>query len=181
MTSPSPENLNTLFEFVQKGFKRLNYQVCCCCFFLSCFLSFFVSYWLRTLPLVPCLSVGSNFLLILRCFFFKCLQIQSDYEIEKSHEPDHKDAVVRINIFNKDHRQTIQYIDPSEATRVANAELGLLPLVLLCNLIVTTLPSIVCCTKICIALLVKLNFSSIRIIGTCTVCLDSQFQVFQLR
>ena len=79
---------------------------------------------------MPCLSVGSNFLLILRCFFFKCLQIQSDYEIEKSHEPDHKDAVVRINIFNKDHRQTIQYIDPSEATRVANAELGLSSLVL---------------------------------------------------
>ena len=28
VTSPSPENLHTLFEFVFKGFDALEYQVC---------------------------------------------------------------------------------------------------------------------------------------------------------
>ena len=28
VTSPSPENLNTLFEFVFKGFDALEFQVC---------------------------------------------------------------------------------------------------------------------------------------------------------
>lgn len=30
VTSPSPENLKTLFEFVFKGFDALEYQVCAC-------------------------------------------------------------------------------------------------------------------------------------------------------
>jgi tRNA(Met) C34 N-acetyltransferase TmcA len=28
VTSPSPENLKTLFEFITKGFDAMNYQVC---------------------------------------------------------------------------------------------------------------------------------------------------------
>ena len=40
MTSPSPENLKTLFEFVFKGFDALEYQVhmyvCARCIILQC-------------------------------------------------------------------------------------------------------------------------------------------------
>ena len=39
VTSPSPENLNTLFEFVFKGFDALEFQVCnpakmACCYYV---------------------------------------------------------------------------------------------------------------------------------------------------
>eukprot|EP01147_Barroeca_monosierra_P006629 gene6629-336_t len=75
VTSPSPENLTTLFDFVLKGFKCLSYDD------------------------------------------------QNDYDVIRSKDPEHKHAVVRINIYNKDHRQTIQYIDPQQSSKVTNAEL----------------------------------------------------------
>lgn len=74
VTSPTPENLKTVFDFVLKGFDALGYKD------------------------------------------------QLDYEIVQSTNPTFKKAIVRINIF-KDHRQTIQYIIPSDYQKLGNAEL----------------------------------------------------------
>lgn len=74
VTSPSPENLSTFFEFVFKGFDALEYEE------------------------------------------------QSDYEIIQSTNVEFSGAVVRINMF-RDHRQTIQYIEPGDASKLSHAEL----------------------------------------------------------
>ncbi|CAH1257422.1 NAT10 [Branchiostoma lanceolatum] len=74
VTSPSPENLNTLFEFVFKGFDALDYQE------------------------------------------------HMDYELVQSTNPDFHKAVVRVNIY-REHRQTIQYLHPSDAQKLGQAEL----------------------------------------------------------
>ncbi|KAJ1974957.1 N-acetyltransferase 10, partial [Dimargaris xerosporica] len=74
VTSPSPENLNTLFEFVFKGFDALGYEE------------------------------------------------HMDYDIVQSTNPDFNKAIVRVNVF-KQHRQTIQYIQPQDAQVLGQAEL----------------------------------------------------------
>jgi len=74
VTSPSPENLHTLFEFVFKGFDALDFQE------------------------------------------------HLDYELVQSTNPEFNKAVVRVNIF-REHRQTIQYIHPSDAHKLGQAEL----------------------------------------------------------
>ncbi|XP_018424694.1 PREDICTED: RNA cytidine acetyltransferase [Nanorana parkeri] len=74
VTSPSPDNLHTLFEFIFKGFDSLQYQE------------------------------------------------HLDYEIIQSLNPEFEKAVVRVNVF-KEHRQTIQYIHPSDAVKLGQAEL----------------------------------------------------------
>src|SRR6478735_12467742 len=74
ITSPSPENLKTLFEFVFKGFDELGYAD------------------------------------------------HADYSIIQSTNPDFNKAIVRVNIF-KQHRQTIQYIQPQDAHVLGQAEL----------------------------------------------------------
>lgn len=74
VTSPSPENLNTLFEFIFKGFDALEYQE------------------------------------------------HLDYEVVQSTNPEFNKAVIRVNIFH-DHRQTVQYIHPSDAPKLGQAEL----------------------------------------------------------
>ncbi|KAJ1551377.1 N-acetyltransferase 10 [Nowakowskiella sp. JEL0078] len=74
ITSPSPENLKTLFEFIFKGFDALGYEE------------------------------------------------HMDYDIIQSTNPDFQKAVVRVNIF-KEHRQTIQYIQPADHHVLAQAEL----------------------------------------------------------
>ena len=76
LTSPSPENLKTLFEFVLKGFEAVN------------------------------------------------LKQHSDYEILYLKDETNGKLISRINIF-RDHRQTIQYIHPSEINdgNRCNAEL----------------------------------------------------------
>ncbi|XP_067143398.1 RNA cytidine acetyltransferase [Centruroides vittatus] len=74
VTSPSPENLKTLFEFILKGFDALHYQE------------------------------------------------HLDYEIIQSTNPEFNKAVVRINVFH-DHRQTVQYIHPTDAGKLGQAEL----------------------------------------------------------
>ncbi|RWS12857.1 N-acetyltransferase-like protein [Dinothrombium tinctorium] len=68
VTSPSPENLKTLFEFVLKGFEAVH------------------------------------------------LQQHLDFEVIQSTNTEHNKAVVRINVF-KEHRQTIQYINPTDAIK----------------------------------------------------------------
>ncbi|KAI8998369.1 GNAT acetyltransferase 2-domain-containing protein [Gaertneriomyces semiglobifer] len=74
ITSPSPENLNTLFEFIFKGLDALGYEE------------------------------------------------HLDYDIIQSTNPAFQKAVVRVNVF-RDHRQTIQWIQPSDAHVLAQAEL----------------------------------------------------------
>lgn len=74
ITSPSPENLSTVFDFIFKGFEQLKYKD------------------------------------------------HLDYEAVQSTNPDFHGAMVRINVF-RDHRQTIQYIDPADADRLSQAEL----------------------------------------------------------
>lgn len=74
VTAPSPENLNTVFNFIFKGFDALKYKE------------------------------------------------HLDYEVVQSTNPEFNKAVVRVNIF-KDHRQTIQYIHPSDHERLSQAEL----------------------------------------------------------
>jgi N-acetyltransferase 10 len=74
ITSPSPENLKTLFEFVFKGFDALD--------FLD----------------------------------------HVDYTIIQSTNPDFNKAIVRVNV-HRQHRQTIQYIQPQDAHVLGQAEL----------------------------------------------------------
>ncbi|KAL9107616.1 MAG: hypothetical protein Q9227_007519 [Pyrenula ochraceoflavens] len=74
ITSPSPENLKTLFEFVFKGFDALNYLD------------------------------------------------HVDYTILQSTNPDFNKAIVRVNV-HRQHRQTIQYIQPHDAHVLGQAEL----------------------------------------------------------
>lgn len=68
ITSPSPENLRTLFEFVLKGFETIN------------------------------------------------LKQHLDYELIYSLEENQSKTIVRINVF-RDHRQTIQYLNPVEVAQ----------------------------------------------------------------
>ena len=74
ITSPSPENLKTLFEFVFKGFDALNYLD------------------------------------------------HVDYTIIQSTNPEFNKAIVRVNV-HRQHRQTIQYIQPQDAHILGQAEL----------------------------------------------------------
>ncbi|KAK0078837.1 hypothetical protein PV325_002045 [Microctonus aethiopoides] len=74
ISSPSPENINTLFEFIFNGFDALDYKEHC------------------------------------------------DYDIVKTTDPLLNEAIVRVNIF-RNHRQTIQYIDPSDNSKLSQAEL----------------------------------------------------------
>lgn len=74
VTSPSPENLKTLFEFIFKGFDALGYQE------------------------------------------------HLDYDIIQSTNPAFNKAIVRVDI-KRDHRQTIQYISPTDSHVLGQAEL----------------------------------------------------------
>jgi N-acetyltransferase 10 len=74
ITSPSPENLKTLFQFVFKGFDALGYLD------------------------------------------------HVDYSIIQSSNPDFNKAIVRVNV-HRQHRQTIQYIQPQDAHVLGQAEL----------------------------------------------------------
>ncbi|TFY76095.1 hypothetical protein EWM64_g7915 [Hericium alpestre] len=74
VTSPSPENLKTLFEFIFKGMDALGYEE------------------------------------------------HLDYDIAQSTNPDFNKAIVRVNVF-REHRQTIQYIQPQDAHVLGQAEL----------------------------------------------------------
>ena len=74
ITSPSPENLKTLFEFVFKGFDALNYLD------------------------------------------------HVDYTIVQSTNPEFNKAIVRVNV-HRQHRQSIQYIQPQDAYTLGQAEL----------------------------------------------------------
>ncbi|KAK7070913.1 N-acetyltransferase 10 [Halocaridina rubra] len=74
VTSPTPENLGTFFEFIFKGFDALEYKE------------------------------------------------NHDYVIIQSTNVEFNEAIVRVNVF-REYRQTIQYIEPSDAKLLNQAEL----------------------------------------------------------
>ncbi|KAG0150887.1 hypothetical protein CROQUDRAFT_651719 [Cronartium quercuum f. sp. fusiforme G11] len=74
VTSPSPENLKTVFEFIFKGLDAVGYEE------------------------------------------------HLDYDIHQSTNPEWNNCVVRIDIFRQ-HRQTIQYIEPKDYKVLGQAEL----------------------------------------------------------
>ncbi|KAI9720055.1 MAG: hypothetical protein M1812_003182 [Candelaria pacifica] len=74
ITSPSPENLQTLFEFIFQGFEALSYLD------------------------------------------------HVDYTKVQSTNPDFNKAIVKVNV-HRQHRQTIQYIQPQDAHMLGQAEL----------------------------------------------------------
>ncbi|KAF6021226.1 NAT10 [Bugula neritina] len=74
VTSPTPENLKTLFEFILKGLDSLGYVK------------------------------------------------HTDYETTQSTNEEFNKAIVKVAIY-RDHRQTIQYIHPTDAHKLGQAEL----------------------------------------------------------
>ncbi|CAJ0559877.1 unnamed protein product, partial [Mesorhabditis spiculigera] len=74
VTSPSPENLKTLFQFIVKGFEAMDWKE------------------------------------------------HIDFETTQSKDPQFNKALVSI-VITREHRQVIQYIDPSEADKLGQAEL----------------------------------------------------------
>eukprot|EP00850_Spirogloea_muscicola_P005761 SM000026S09010 [mRNA] locus=s26:915149:923348:- [translate_table: standard] len=74
VTSPSPENLRTLFDFICKGFDAMDYKE------------------------------------------------HIDYDLVESTNPTFNKAIIRMNVFRQ-HRQTVQYIQPQHSERLAQAEL----------------------------------------------------------
>ncbi|KGK40047.1 hypothetical protein JL09_g785 [Pichia kudriavzevii] len=75
VTSPSPENLKTLFEFIFKGFDAIGYVE------------------------------------------------HQDYDIIQSTNPAFNKAIVRVDVKRAGHRQTIQYISPTDDHVLGQAEL----------------------------------------------------------
>lgn len=75
VTSPTPENLKTLFEFILKGFDAMGYND------------------------------------------------KLDYDIIQSTNPSFNKAIVRIDVKRSGHRQTIQYIAPTDSHVLGQAEL----------------------------------------------------------
>jgi N-acetyltransferase 10 len=83
VTSPTPENLGTLFDFVFKAFDAMKYEE------------------------------------------------HTDYDLVQSTNPEFNNAIVRVNVHEQKagsssslgHRQTIQYLHPSDAQKLGQAEL----------------------------------------------------------
>ena len=94
VTSPSPENLKTLFEFVFKGFDALEYQV----------RIFMKMKYCQTVLVGMRICKGRK---KYNYHFSILLQEHLDYELVQSTNPEFNKAIVRVNIF-RDHRQTIQ-------------------------------------------------------------------------
>ena len=92
VTSPSPENLKTFFEFVFKGFDALEYQAS----------SLFVCACVFTCISVRYMNMHKDILI-----FSHPSQEHIDYELIQSTNPELNKAIVRVNIFHE-HRQTIQ-------------------------------------------------------------------------
>jgi N-acetyltransferase 10 len=67
-------------------------------------------------------NLRTLFEMVLKGFDALEYQEHQDYEIVQSTNPDFHKAIVRINIF-REHRQTIQYIQPQDYMRLGQAEL----------------------------------------------------------
>lgn len=67
-------------------------------------------------------NLKTVFEFVLKAFDGLKYKEHADYEIIQSSNPEFNRAIIRINIF-RDHRQTIQYILPSDSEKLAQAEL----------------------------------------------------------
>jgi len=67
-------------------------------------------------------NLSTVFEFILKGFDALGMQEHQQYELVQADNPDLNKALVRINIF-KDHRQTVQYVHPSDWQHLAQAEL----------------------------------------------------------
>lgn len=124
VTAPSPENLRTLFEFVFKGLDELDYKVSLPSFGLGECKRLDQEHWgcelvEPTTPLAGCNSLLAPLLLNHLCL---PLQEHIDYDLVESTNPAFGKAVVRVNVF-RNHRQTVQYIQPQHHAKLAQAEL----------------------------------------------------------
>ncbi|PIN13145.1 putative P-loop ATPase fused to an acetyltransferase [Handroanthus impetiginosus] len=107
VTAPSPENLKTLFDLVCKGFDMLEYKI---------------SMFILIVSQHVALHIAEITNLIICLLKHVLLQIVLQVDVVKSANPDFKKATVRINIY-KQHRQTIQYIQPHEHEKLSQVEL----------------------------------------------------------
>ncbi|CAM9579055.1 unnamed protein product [Scytosiphon promiscuus] len=67
-------------------------------------------------------NLSTVFEFVLKGFDLLHFSEHLDYEVIQSTNPDFHRAVVRINVF-KDHRQTIQYIQPHDSEKLSHCEL----------------------------------------------------------
>jgi len=67
-------------------------------------------------------NLGTVFEFILKGFDALSMTEHQEYELVQAESPELNKALVRINVF-KDHRQTIQYVAPSDWQHLAQAEL----------------------------------------------------------
>ncbi|CAK9065097.1 unnamed protein product [Durusdinium trenchii] len=67
-------------------------------------------------------NLSTVFEFILKGFDALGMKEHQEYELVQAENPDLNKALVRVNIF-KDHRQTVQYINPSDWQHLAQAEL----------------------------------------------------------
>jgi len=68
-------------------------------------------------------NLGTVFEFILKGFDALGMTEHQEYELVQADNPELNKALVRVNIF-KDHRQTVQYINPSDWQHLAQAELS---------------------------------------------------------
>ena len=98
VTAPHPENLKTVFEFVFKVRAVVGaFQGCVC----------------ARLRLLFALAQGFDAL---------AYKEHADYEAIVSTNPEFNKAIVRVNVF-REHRQTIQFIQPHDSDKLSQAEL----------------------------------------------------------
>jgi N-acetyltransferase 10 len=67
-------------------------------------------------------NLGTLFEMLFRGFDALGYQEHIDYEIVQATTAEMKNSVVRVNVFRQ-HRQTIQYVHPSDYKRLTQAEL----------------------------------------------------------
>lgn len=67
-------------------------------------------------------NLGTVFEFVLKGLELAKYQEHTDYEVIQSLNPDFNRAIVRVNVY-RDHRQTIQYIQPHDSAALSHAEL----------------------------------------------------------
>ncbi len=67
-------------------------------------------------------NLGTVFEFLFKAFEALKYKEHIDYQVVRSSDPEHGNAVIRVNVFHE-HRQTIQYVQPHESSALAQAEL----------------------------------------------------------
>jgi N-acetyltransferase 10 len=118
VTAPSPENLGTLFEMLFKAFDALGFKE----HQVSSTTAIHKHTHARTYEYTHIHThIHTHTHTHTHTHCRKHCHTQ-DYEALQSTNPDFHKAIVRVNIF-KEHRQTIQFIQPQDHEKLAQAEL----------------------------------------------------------